>query len=100
MRASEISELDLVKKAAKGDSSAYELLVLQTQDRLFNSLYRMTGNYESAEDFTQEAFIKAFRALPSFKSDCSFYTWLYRIALNTVRSSRRSIAAQSADKHV
>jgi len=72
----------LVKRAQQGDFAAYDQLVRRYQERIYNTLYHMTSNHEDANDLTQESFIKAFRALSSFKGDSSFYTWVYRIAVN------------------
>ena len=72
----------LVKRAQGGDLAAYDELVRRYQERIYSTLYHMTANHEDANDLAQEAFIKAFRALKSFKGDASFFTWLYRIAVN------------------
>src|SRR5271157_4106123 len=75
-------ELTLVKRARQGDLGAYDELVLRYQERIYATLYHMTANHEDANDLAQEAFIKAFQALKSFKGGSSFYTWVYRIAVN------------------
>ena len=75
-------DLGLVTRARNGDMSAYDELVHRYQERSFATIYHMTGNHEDAHDLAQEAFIKAFQALNSFKGDSSFYTWVYRIAVN------------------
>lgn len=75
-------EIDLVRKARGGDLAAYDQLVQRYQERIYATVYHMTSNHEDANDIAQEAFIKAFRALKSFKGGSSFYTWLYRIAVN------------------
>src|SRR5438552_7925739 len=72
----------LVKRAQEGNLSAYDELVQRYQERIYATLYHMTANHEDANDLAQEAFIKAFRALKSFKGDSSFFTWVYRIAVN------------------
>jgi RNA polymerase sigma-70 factor (ECF subfamily) len=72
----------LVKRAKQGDLSAYDELVQRYQERIYATIYHMTANHEDANDLAQEAFIKAFRALRSFKGDSSFFTWVYRIAVN------------------
>jgi len=77
-----ILEGDLVKRARRGDLAAYDELVKRYQERIYATIYHMTGNHEDANDLAQEAFIKAFQALKSFKGGSSFYTWLYRIAIN------------------
>jgi RNA polymerase sigma factor (sigma-70 family) len=75
-------EGDLVRQARKGDLRAYDELVRRYQERIYATIYHMTSNHEDANDLAQESFIKAFQALKSFKGGSSFYTWLYRIAVN------------------
>jgi len=75
-------EMDLVKRARRGDLAAYDELVRRYQERIYATIYHMTANHEDANDLAQEAFIKAFQALRSFKGGSSFYTWVYRIAVN------------------
>jgi RNA polymerase sigma-70 factor (ECF subfamily) len=77
-----VEEMDLVKRARKGDLTAYDELVRRYQERIYATVYHMTANHEDANDLAQEAFIKAFQALRSFKGGSSFYTWVYRIAVN------------------
>ena len=77
-----VDEDDLVRAARRGDLKAYDELVRRYQERIYATLYHMTSNHEDANDLAQEAFIKAFQALKSFKGGSSFYTWLYRIAVN------------------
>lgn len=72
----------LVPRAQAGDLEAFDQLVRRHQERLYATVYHMTGNHEDAADLTQEAFIKAHNALRGFKGGCSFFTWLYRIAVN------------------
>jgi RNA polymerase sigma factor RpoE len=76
------SDLSLVRRAQTEDTRAYDVLVRRYQERIYATVYHMTSNHEDANDLTQETFIKAFRALRSFKGDSSFYTWIYRIAVN------------------
>jgi RNA polymerase sigma-70 factor (ECF subfamily) len=76
----------LVLRAQRGDKRAYELLVLKYQRKLGRLLSRFVRDAAEVEDVTQEAFIKAYRALPSFRGDSAFYTWLYRIAINTAKN--------------
>ena len=80
--APEVHESELVKRARRGDLAAYDDLVRRYQERIYATLYHMTSNHEDANDLAQEAFIKAFQALKSFKGGSSFYTWVYRIAVN------------------
>jgi RNA polymerase sigma-70 factor (ECF subfamily) len=76
----------LVKRAKKGDSRAFDLLVLKYQGRVAQLISRYLNNAAEVEDVTQEAFIKAYRALPNFRGDSAFYTWLYRIAANAAKN--------------
>lgn len=78
----EPDDRQLVKRAQQGDLAAYDDLVRRYQERIYATVYHMTANHEDANDLAQEAFIKAYRALPSFKGDSSFFTWVYRIAVN------------------
>jgi len=77
---SQISEL--IKQAIDGDENAYKNLLDSYRGAIFNLLYKMVRNREETEDLVQEAFIKAFKALPSFNEDYAFSTWLYKIAIN------------------
>jgi RNA polymerase sigma-70 factor, ECF subfamily len=72
----------LLQRARQGELDAYDQLVRKYQERVYSTLYHMTSNHEDANDLTQEAFIKAYQALKSFKGGSSFYTWVYRIAVN------------------
>jgi RNA polymerase sigma factor (sigma-70 family) len=74
----------LVARAKAGDDDSYEELVRRYQQRIYGLCYHLTSNHEDASDLTQEAFVKAWKALQSFKGDSSFYTWVYRIAYNNV----------------
>ena len=76
----------LVERAQRGDRRAFELLVVKYQRKLARLLSRLVRDPAEVEDVTQEAFIKAYRALPSFRGDSAFYTWLYRIAINTAKN--------------
>lgn len=75
-------EMDLVRRARRGDLEAYDELVKRYQERIYATIYHMTSNHEDANDLAQDSFIKAYQALKSFKGGSSFYTWLYRIAVN------------------
>ncbi|HTA95077.1 MAG TPA: sigma-70 family RNA polymerase sigma factor [Verrucomicrobiae bacterium] len=75
-------ESELVRRARKGDLQAYDDLVKRYQERIYATIYHMTSNHEDANDLAQDSFIKAFQALKSFKGGSTFYTWLYRIAVN------------------
>ncbi len=75
-------EQELVLRAQQGDLAAYDELVRRYQERIYATIYHMTSNHEDAGDLAQESFIKAFQALASFKGESSFFTWVYRIAIN------------------
>src|SRR6266496_993930 len=75
-------DLVLVQRAQQGDVTAYDELVRRYQERVYATIYHMTGNHEDAGDLAQETFIKGYAALKTFKGDSSFYTWVYRIAVN------------------
>lgn len=76
----------LVERAQRGDKRAFELLVEKYQHKLARLLSRLIRDPGEVEDVTQEAFVKAYRALPSFRGDSAFYTWLYRIGINTAKN--------------
>ena len=76
----------LVERAQRGDKRAFELLVEKYQRKLARLLSRLIRDPGEVEDVTQEAFVKAYRALPSFRGDSAFYTWLYRIGINTAKN--------------
>ena len=76
----------LVERAQRGDKHAYELLVTKYQRRLARLISRFVRDAAEVEDVTQEAFIKAYRALPTFRGESAFYTWLYRIGINTAKN--------------
>lgn len=79
----------LITECREGNSAAFGELVSRYQDRLFNSVLRLVNNAEDARDVVQEAFLHAYQSLHSFKGDSLFFTWLYRIAVNTAISMRR-----------
>ena len=79
----------LIRECLNGRTAAFGDLVRRYQDRLFNAVYRLTGNAEDASDVVQEAFLNAYQSLHSFKGDSEFYTWLYRIAFNSSVSLKR-----------
>lgn len=77
---------ELVARAQRGDGAAFDLLYSRYQHRVHSLVSRYLATHEDAEDITQEAFIKAYRALPRFRGASAFYTWLYRIAVNTAKN--------------
>jgi RNA polymerase sigma-70 factor, ECF subfamily len=90
--ADKVTDKQLIERVKNGEKAAYDLLVLKYQQRIINLVSRFVRNQSDAFDVTQEAFIKAYRALPNFRGDSAFYTWLYRIAVNTAKNH---IAVQS-----
>jgi RNA polymerase sigma-70 factor (ECF subfamily) len=81
------SDQTLVERVQQGDRTAFNVLVLRYQHRVLKLVNRFASDAAEAEDITQEAFIKAYRALPSFRGESAFYTWLYRIAINTAKNT-------------
>ena len=79
-------DLVLVKRAKSGDYQAFDLLVLKYQSRLISTAFKFAKDLQIAEDIVQDSFIKAFNALESFREDSSFYTWIYRITVNTSKN--------------
>lgn len=86
----EQSDLSLVQLAQRGDPRAFDALVRRYQHRVVKLVMRYVRDPAEAEDIAQEAFIKAYRALPRFRGDSAFYTWLYRIAINTAKNALAS----------
>jgi len=96
----EPSDRDLVVRARARDMAAYDELIRRYQRKIYQLVYNMTSNREDAEDLTQDVFVKAYSALEHFKGDSSFYTWVYRIAVNRTINylkKRRRNAALSLD---
>ena len=85
--AADTSDLSLVRRVQRGDKGAFDALVLKYQHKVIKLVMRYVRNPAEAEDIAQEAFIKAYRALPQFRGDSAFYTWLYRIAINTAKNA-------------
>lgn len=94
--ASEVLDTDLVKRAQDGDAKAFDTLVTRYRGRVYSMTYHLVQNESDAWDLAQDAFIKAWRALPQFKLDASFYTWLYRIAHNCAYDWLRKRKIESA----
>jgi len=79
----------LIAACLGGDTTAFGILVRRYQDRLYNTVYRLLDNAEDAQDVVQDSFLHAYQSLDSFKGDSLFFTWLYRIAVNTAISLKR-----------
>lgn len=98
-----VEDRELVARAQQEDAEAYDELVRRYQPRIYALLYNMTSNREDAEDLLQEVFIKGFQALPNFKGQSSFYTWIYRIGVNRAinfvqkRKRRAALSLDNAD---
>ncbi len=84
--AEQTSDQLLVERVQRGDRRAFDLLVLRYQQRIVKLIMRYVHDPAEAQDVAQEAFIKAYRALPAFRGDSAFYTWLYRIAINSAKN--------------
>lgn len=80
------TDQQLVERVQKGDTRAFDLLVLKYQHKIFGLIGRYVRDADEVQDVAQEAFIKAYKALPKFRGDSAFYTWLYRIAINTAKN--------------
>lgn len=83
---------ELVARVQNGDKNAFDLLVLKYQHRIVKLVSRYVRDTSDALDITQETFLKAFRALPKFRGDSAFYTWIYRIAINTAKNHLVSVS--------
>ncbi len=90
----------LVERVQRGDKAAFDVLVLRYQHKIVKLVNRYVHDHAEALDVTQEAFIKAYRALPRFRGDSAFYTWLYRIAINTAKNQLVSASRRPADSTI
>ena len=97
---SEQLDEDLVLRVQQGDKSAFDLLVIKYQHKIIQLVNRYVKDPSEAQDVAQEAFIKAYRALGNFRGDSAFYTWLYRIAINTAKNYLVSRSRRSSDYQV
>ena len=95
--APEQSDLELVRRAQRNERGAFDLLVLKYQHKVVKLVARLLRDPAEAEDVAQEAFVKAYRALGSVRGDSAFYTWLYRIAVNTARNTIASRQRRPVD---
>jgi len=94
------TDQQLVELVQRGDSKAFDLLVLKYQQRIVSLVSRFVRNQADALDVTQDAFIKAYRALPNFRGESAFYTWLYRIAVNTAKNYLVSQSRRNANNEI
>ena len=97
---SEQLDEDLVLRVQRGDKSAFDFLVIKYQHKIIQLVNRYVKDPSEAQDVAQEAFIKAYRALGNFRGDSAFYTWLYRIAINTAKNYLVSRSRRSSDYQV
>ena len=86
LMADNATDKEIIERVKSGEKEAYDLLVLKYQQRVINLISRFVKNHSDALDVSQETFIKAYRALPNFRGESAFYTWLYRIAVNTAKN--------------
>ncbi len=102
----ETPDRELVARVQGGDMAAYDELIRRHQRKIYQLVYHMTANREDAEDLTQDVFVKAYKVLPQFKGDSSFYTWVYRIAVNQTinylkkRNRRSAMSLDDLDQAV
>jgi len=96
----ELTDHQLVLRVQKGDKRAFDLLVLKYQFKLQAIIGRFIRDVDEVADVTQEAFIKAYRAIPSFRGDSQFYTWLYRVAVNTAKNHLASKSRRPASSDI
>ncbi len=94
------NDLALVRKVQAGDKRAFDLLVLKYQHKIANLVSRFVHDHHEVQDVTQEAFIKAYRGLKNFRGDSAFYTWLYRIAINTAKNHLVSASRRPTNNSV
>ncbi len=100
VRPSEQVDQELVLRVQRGDKAAFDHLVLKYQHKIIQLVNRYVKDPFEAQDVAQESFLKAYRALPNFRGDSAFYTWLYRIAINTAKNFLVSRARRSSDYQV
>jgi RNA polymerase sigma-70 factor (ECF subfamily) len=94
------TDKELVQRVQQGDKKSFDLLVLKYQNRIIKLVSRYVREQSDAMDIAQEAFLKAYRALPNFRGDSAFYTWLYRIAINTAKNYLVSASRRPPEAHL
>jgi RNA polymerase sigma-70 factor (ECF subfamily) len=92
------SDKDLIRLSSRGDREAFGRLVKRYQDRVYNLAFRLTGQHHAALDLSQDAFVRAFAAMPRFRGESGFFTWIYRIAMNLHMNTERSLAGRARKK--
>jgi len=96
----EPTDKQLVERVKRGDKRAFDLLILKYQHKIIGLVGRYLRDQNEVQDVTQESFIKAYRALPNFRGDSAFYTWLYRIAINTAKNHLVSRSRRPPDTDI
>ncbi len=91
----QIDDFELIDRTVKGDTAAFDKLVVKYQDRIFNIAYRMLGSYEEARDAAQDAFVNVYKSLGDFRKESSFYTYLCRIVMNLCKNRLRKLSQGS-----
>jgi len=91
MRPITLQDLELIERVRAGQTEAFCEIVAKYQDRIFNTCWRICGHLEDARDLTQEAFLRVFKGLSTFREESGFYTWIFRIAVNLALSHRRKM---------
>ena len=96
------NDINIINLVKKGDVRAFDILVVKYQDRLVYSVFKFCKDFELSQDIAQEAFVKAFRNIDKFRGESSFYTWIYRIAINTAKHyfSNKSRGAETYNEDV
>ena len=96
------NDINIINLVKKGDVRAFDILVVKYQDRLVYSVFKFCKDFELSQDIVQEAFVKAFRNIDKFRGDSSFYTWIYRIAINTAKNyfSNKSRGAETYNEDI
>ena len=96
------NDINIINLVKKGDVRAFDILVVKYQDRLVYSVYKFCKDFELSQDITQEAFVKAYKSIDKFRGESSFYTWIYRIAINTAKNyfSNKSRGAETYNEDV
>mgnify|MGYP001000856631 FL=1 len=85
------ADLEVVRRVQAGEVAAFDRLILRYRERVYGIIYNLTANREDAADLTQDAFIKAFQSIHRFGGQSSFFTWLYKIAINSTLTDRKSV---------
>ena len=96
------NDINIINLVKKGDVRAFDILVVKYQDRLVYSVFKFCKDFELSQDITQEAFVKAYKSIDKFRGESSFYTWIYRIAINTAKNyfSNKSRGAETYNEDV